>query len=185
VRRDQPPRPFAVALLLDPCLVSNGAALADEWHPVQGPAGAGALDAEQLARAAAPRRRRGRPLLVLTHRPLRLSGCHSIIGFADRRHSVVVISTLRLIDADSSAAFRRLHNVIAHELGHLDGLKHCPAAACVMHPVRDAADLDRRPFVTCGRCPRTWTAAFLRRVQSICSGSPAPPPAPRIWKEGC
>jgi len=39
-----------------------------------------------------------------------------------------------------------------HELGHVADRQHCPNPRCLMHPVRDLAGVDARPFRFCSRC---------------------------------
>ena len=102
------------------------------------------------------------PLLLLTDCDLSLPGCRSLFGYADRRRRVAVLSTFRLRGAGDDALRRRIANVAAHELGHLDGRAHCSRPDCVMHPARNPAEVDARSMDLCARCQagtsRRWRA---------------------------
>jgi hypothetical protein len=114
----------------------------------------GRIDAPALLRAVGSRRR-SRPLLVVTDRPLTSRGCRSLVGLADRRRRVAVVSTATLADPlEPERLVPRLENAIAHELGHLSGLGHC-SGDCLMRPASAAHELDERPRRPCGRCPRS------------------------------
>jgi predicted Zn-dependent protease len=119
----------------------------------------GRLRAERLARCFAPPEKDALTL-VLTARDLCAGNCSWVFGYADRRRRVAIVSACRVAAAgDPSLTARRLRSVMAHELGHLHGLAHCPAADCVMHAARDASELDSRGERPCGRCPgrlRWW-----------------------------
>jgi hypothetical protein len=110
------------------------------------------------------------PLLLVTSRDLALRGCLSLFGYADRRRGVAVVSTFRLSGDGEDRLAARLTNVIAHERGHLDGLRHCRAEGCVMHPVQSVRDLDARPVERCARCRRPhrgWTAYATAAAVSV------------------
>lgn len=118
---------------------------------------AGADGRVEVARLLRQHRRPDRePVLLLTSRDLNLKGCRSAFGYADRRRQVAVVSSFRL---EGNAA--RLANVVAHELGHLRGLKHCSDPGCLMHPAAQAEDIDARGSEPCPRCRRArfnWLA---------------------------
>jgi hypothetical protein len=102
--------------------------------------------------------------VVLTDRDLHVSECGSVIGFASRSHRVVMVSLSRLRDPDSALVARRVANAVAHEAGHLEGLRHCATPTCLMHQAESAHDIDRRSEHRCGQCPRTSRWASLRGV---------------------
>lgn len=102
--------------------------------------------------ASRPRARRER-VLVMTDRDLFIPECASLFGFADTRRGVALVSTFRLVTPDKAQFHKRVDNAVAHEAGHLDGLKHC-RGDCVMRPAATADELDSRPIASCGRCPR-------------------------------
>jgi len=55
----------------------------------------------------------------------------------------------------------RLLGESLHEIGHIAGLGHCDLTACVMRPVRDAAEADGRASTFCPACSRSLPE-FLR-----------------------
>jgi archaemetzincin len=55
----------------------------------------------------------------------------------------------------------RLLGESLHEIGHIAGLSHCDLTACVMRPVRDAAEVDGRASTFCPACSRSLPE-FLR-----------------------
>ena len=115
----------------------------------------GPIDAKRAVSLAASKRDRSDRLLLLTDNDLRVPPLGGLFGYADRRKGVAIISTARLRDPDNPARTRkRLQNVAAHELGHLNGLSHCAGPGCVMIQVRMLEELDRRPLTPCGGCPR-------------------------------
>ena len=103
-----------------------------------------------------------RPCLVLTTYDLHVRGRFSVFGYAKKRSSIAVVSLSRIADpTNEENTRRRLENEIAHELGHLNGWRHC-SGACVMRPVRAATELDRRPLSPCGGCPRACGPHLVR-----------------------
>ena len=60
--------------------------------------------------------------------------------------------------------------MIAHELGHLRGLKHCYEPQCLMRPAQAAAEIDQRKIEPCGKCPRTGHRAKLAAIVAIAAG---------------
>lgn len=113
--------------------------------------GEGPVEAERLLAQLAPCRD-GRPVVILTARPIKAKHCESVFGYADPGRQVAMVSAAGL--GEGEAARRRLEAVAAHELGHLRGLRHCRTPECVMHPASTAQDLDRRSLDSCGRCAR-------------------------------
>jgi hypothetical protein len=103
-------------------------------------------------------------VLLLTDRDLAVLGCDSLFGFADHHKGVAVASVFRLDEPhDPYRVQGRLANVIAHELGHLRGYRHCDNAGCLMSVVQSPAQIDLRPDRGCGRCPTVnpWTARIM------------------------
>jgi len=96
------------------------------------------------------------PILVLTDRDLAIRECESLFGFADRRKGVAVVSIFRLQEPGDPGRLQvRLQNEIAHELGHLQGYRHCNNPVCVMRTSQSPSDIDARPDRPCGQCPRS------------------------------
>lgn len=91
-----------------------------------------------------------RPAVLITSHDLSLPGFASLLGYADRRRRLAVISTFRL--GHPSQLGRRLESEMLHELGHLQGHRHCSQPLCVMHPVQESSQLDTRPHTLCSRC---------------------------------
>ncbi|WP_321476949.1 hypothetical protein [uncultured Paludibaculum sp.] len=108
----------------------------------------------------------GEQLLLLTPRDLEMRGCESLFGYADRRRAVAVVSTFRLSADGEQRLAARMMNVIEHERGHLDGLKHCRSAGCIMNVARSAEDVDGRGLERCTRC-RQPKPAWPARAAAI------------------
>lgn len=64
---------------------------------------------------------------------------------------------------------RRVANVIAHERGHLDGLRHCATPGCLMQAVGTLDGLDARSDEPCGRCPRARVGRTAAAVLALAS----------------
>jgi predicted Zn-dependent protease len=123
------------------------------------------LPVEQTIAWAAKFHEPGERLLILTHHDLLLPECSVLFGFADPRANVAIVSSFHLrADGDRVRWPRRLQNEIAHELGHLQGLKHCGQRGCLMRPVAQAAELDVRSSEPCGRCPQTLKRRLRERL---------------------
>ena len=122
----------------------------------------GRLRAERIACIFAPMNHTR--TLVLTGRDLCAGNRSWVYGYADRRRGVAVVSSCRLRHpGHPENTGRRLRSVVAHELGHLHGLAHCPTPGCVMHAAGDPAESDSRGEQPCGRCPsrpRWWRLAL-------------------------
>lgn len=107
-------------------------------------------------------------LLILTDRDLFLAECSSLFGFADSRADSVIVSTFFLKqNCNADQLRRRVGNTIAHEIGHLEGIKHCRKTDCLMHPAESAAALDLRGFEFCGHCPVKLSRRFGRRIARL------------------
>lgn len=128
----------------------------------------GALRVDETIAALAPADA-GERLLLITDRDLSRNGCRRLFGFADHKRRVAIVSTFHLRDGAGSLA-RRLRNLIAHELNHLDGLGHCSNPGCLMSPAGNASDLDIRDDAACGRCPRHarwWSPSWARIAAAV------------------
>jgi predicted Zn-dependent protease len=153
-----PMRAFdAVAVLgtIDAAVIPRGRTI-DTADSAQALGASGRLDVDAAIAWARRHRARGERVLLLTDRDLFIPEVGSLFGFADRKSSVAIVSTYRLAAGDAGQLRHRVTNAIAHEAGHLDGLKHCQRS-CLMRPAAEPADLDTRPLTPCGRCPRRWT----------------------------
>jgi archaemetzincin len=67
---------------------------------------------------------------------------------------------------DAATLLDRAVKVCVHELGHAAGLEHCADRACVMHPSRDIADVDRKDKHFCRRCAADLAHATLDAARS-------------------
>lgn len=111
----------------------------------------------------------GESLVLLTSLDLQMSGCGSLFGYADRRRGVAVVSTFRLGADGEEHLAARLMNVIEHERGHLEGLKHCRTAGCIMSPAQCLEDVDSRSLERCAKCRQPKPAWRARAVAiAIC-----------------
>jgi archaemetzincin len=129
----------------------------------------GRFRAECMVRSFAPRAPET-CTLVLTGRDLSAGNRSWVFGYADRRRAVAVVSTCRIcVPGDPQVTARRLRGVIAHELGHLRGLAHCPTPGCVMHAARNPAELDSRRDRPCGRCPSHLQPLRLACAVAACA----------------
>ncbi|MGJ5819904.1 hypothetical protein [Paludibaculum fermentans] len=115
---------------------------------------------------AGQHRLEGEHLVLLTPLDLKLRGCASAFGYADRRRGTAVVSTFRLGGSGEQQLAARLMNVIEHERGHLDGLKHCQTAGCIMSVARCVEDVDARSLQRCERC-RQPHSAWRARAAAI------------------
>jgi predicted Zn-dependent protease len=116
------------------------------------------INARVLIRHGLRLRRPGAHVLMLTARDIKVRSLNSVFGFASRRKGVAVVSTARLQSPGDGALTRqRVRNVVAHEIGHLNGLRHCRGPQCVMTPAATAGEVDRRPLGVCARCTNRVT----------------------------
>lgn len=108
-------------------------------------------------------------VLALTLEDLYQPGAAWIFGLASVADRVGIQSMLRydpgFADADArppdfeQTILTRALRVVAHELSHAFGLRHCVHFACVMNPTEGLADLDALPLDVCPVCLRKlWTA---------------------------
>ncbi|MCE2962711.1 MAG: hypothetical protein ACK5UE_02785 [Chitinophagales bacterium] len=89
-------------------------------------------------------------MLLMTHRDIGVTKNRikdwGIMGLAHRPGSVCVVSTYRL---DQSKLAEQLYKVSIHELGHTQGLSHCPLKSCYMRDASGGNPLDEEK----GFCP--------------------------------
>ncbi len=71
-------------------------------------------------------------------------------GLASNRSAVV--STYRLKHPSTEKFIERLRKEVAHEVGHMLGLKHCPSPRCVMFFSNSILDTDLKSVEPCPRC---------------------------------
>lgn len=77
-----------------------------------------------------------------------------VFGEATLGGAWAVVSLARLIpdSGDEELLRQRLLKEALHELGHLDGLRHCPTPRCVMRPSASAAEVDHKSARFCHLC---------------------------------
>jgi archaemetzincin len=81
-----------------------------------------------------------------------------VFGEAEHPGSAAIVSVYRLRqDADGrdvspSRLFERAMKEVIHELGHTQGLSHCPDARCVMASSITSRDIDRKNASLCSQC---------------------------------
>jgi archaemetzincin len=89
-------------------------------------------------------------ILLMTHRDISVTKNRikdwGIMGLAHRPGNVCVVSTYRL---DKSKLAEQLYKVSIHELGHTQGLPHCPIKFCYMRDASGDNPLDEEK----GFCP--------------------------------
>ena len=68
----------------------------------------------------------------------------------------------------TASAPSRLRNLILHELGHLQGLKHCRTPGCLMTPVMAIEELDYRQDLPCEICREASGVELLHRHYFPC-----------------
>lgn len=89
----------------------------------------------------------------------------------------LVVSLARLspvfhgLPPDREALVRRAAAEVLHELGHVAGLRHCAAAACLMRLARDVDAIDLRGTRFCGPCAAAMPALVRVRAWEADGGS--------------
>lgn len=170
-------------------LPENSLRISLPFHLIQLGGGVHAGDLLDLAESTVPGRPDGTrrpPVVAVTGAALSTRECASLLGFSDRRRQLAAVSIAGLTQPDTEECEgsgrpirqngdallrRRTQNLIAHELGHLRGLAHCPHHGCVMKPVNVAHELDHRSFLPCGHCPPTrWWTPWRETVLSSIVG---------------
>jgi len=74
------------------------------------------------------------------------------LGWADVRRGRAVVTADKL-DASQINSSERLAKLVAHEAGHLLGLRHCSSPSCLARAIRSHAELDAL-MGFCRRCRR-------------------------------
>ena len=89
--------------------------------------------------------------LGLTDRDLYVPRLNFVFGLASREEGAAVVSWHRL--AGEGAAFStRIVKEVVHEVGHLEGLDHCPDDGCVMWFSNTLWETDRKRADFCPDC---------------------------------
>jgi archaemetzincin len=89
----------------------------------------------------------------ITEADLYVPGSNFIFGLADPSKGAAIVSVHRLRElADSRRLAERVYKEVAHELGHLLGLKHCEKPTCIMSFAKTIEEVDVRLPVLCSEC---------------------------------
>jgi archaemetzincin len=98
------------------------------------------------------------PVLLVISEDIFMEGTEFLFGLARPSTGSAVVSSARLDNAyygrreDDDDLLDRMCKEGAHELGHLFGLDHCPAADCIMFNPLTLDDLDRKRRAFCHNC---------------------------------
>ncbi len=89
-------------------------------------------------------------------------GWNFVFGQANYRRSVGVFSFARYgnPDTEKSLVVDRAAKVMAHEIGHMYGLRHCVYFDCLLNGANSLEEMDRAPHALCPVC--------LRKLQRSC-----------------
>ena len=160
-----PPLHESLGAVFD-CTVHPGGSfsvLPEEFH-----VGRRQYSASAILRRLRPLRKGGEYLLAVTGGDLFASGLNFVFGEADVKVGCAIISLARLQApylGFSLTAERLLHRTLieaVHEVGHLQGLGHCPRISCVMHFSNSLADTDRKGPDFCPSCREALPAGRRR-----------------------
>lgn len=83
-----------------------------------------------------------------------------VFGQASLRHRVGVYSFARYSDPSEAVVLRRSCRVLAHETGHMFGIKHCIFFSCLMNGSNHLGESDRQPLHLCPVCLRKMQTAI-------------------------
>jgi archaemetzincin len=75
-----------------------------------------------------------------------------VFGLARRDKQAAIVSWHRLMDNSASVFADRIAKEIVHEVGHLDGLEHCPDPNCVMWFPNTLQETDTKGVNFCRLC---------------------------------
>ncbi len=104
-------------------------------------------------------------ILLLTSLDIYWSNLNYVFGFTDMLRGISVVSISRLRQgAYDDKLIERAMKTITHEIGHLNGLRHCNNKKCVMTLSFSLSDTDRKDNKFCDRC--------FKRLLKIISGGP-------------
>jgi archaemetzincin len=87
----------------------------------------------------------------LTDKDLYVPQLNFVFGLAVREVSAAIVSWHRLVGNEGAFNMRIVKEVI-HELGHLEGLDHCPNEVCVMRFSNTLGETDRKRAEFCATC---------------------------------
>jgi len=92
-------------------------------------------------------------MIGVTEKDLYVQGSNYVFGLADTQRSAGVVSLARLrVNSNPRLLNERLMKEVAHEIGHLVGLKHCPETTCIMSFANSTFDVDSKLPMLCKEC---------------------------------
>lgn len=94
----------------------------------------------------------GKLAVVLTGRDLFADNLNFVFGLAPRQSLTGIVSWYRLRTERRDIFADRLSKEVIHEVGHLEGLEHCPDPSCVMWFSNTLEETDRKGLNFCRRC---------------------------------
>ncbi|MFN3395458.1 MAG: hypothetical protein ACK4Z9_01520 [Thermodesulfovibrionales bacterium] len=93
------------------------------------------------------------PYLFFTELDIYYAGFDYVFGFTDLLKGISVVSLARLRGkATIEKIIERAAKTAIHEIGHLNGLRHCKNRDCVMSLSFGLIDTDRKDKRFCDRC---------------------------------
>lgn len=93
------------------------------------------------------------PFLFITELDIYYADFDYVFGFTDLSRGISVVSLARLREkATVEKIIERAAKTAIHEIGHLNGLRHCKNRACVMSLSFGLIDTDRKDKRFCVRC---------------------------------
>ncbi len=98
------------------------------------------------------RGQKGDSVLAITGVDLYDKPLNFVFGQAEMGGKAAVVSLHRLRSPDRDLFLQRALKEVVHELGHTNGLEHCPDKGCVMHFSNTLEDTDLKGPGFCSNC---------------------------------
>jgi len=93
-----------------------------------------------------------KPLYVIKQNPISSYYDEKIFGAGHQPGNACIVSDHRFKIADSLLYYRRLKNVVIHEIGHNMNLPHCNNENCIMSETYGSFNLDKADCDFCAKC---------------------------------